>query len=194
VTAAPYLTAAAAKTRDSRLSTRSDAVIESGIAAFEPIIEAARGVAFTPRAVTVTTDVDWPTRDLFLDHHQVSAITSVTVNGTAIDASTYRLRGAEGILRLKSGCWTTDVDIVIAYTHGYAEPPELVLQAATEYVDSVVRSHASGTPRDVIAQSFEGGITRFGTPDWAAGRFTGWNEVDRLIRSVPDERPIGGWA
>lgn len=73
----------------------------------------------------------------------------------------------------------------------YETPPETILRACAEYVTHVVTSQRSGTSRDVIAQSIEGTWTRYGTPDWSAGRPTGWNEVDRLLNSLPDYRCPG---
>ena len=52
-------------------------------------------------------------------------------------------------------------------------------------------THAITYPRfllRVIGQSFEGTYTRFSTPDWNAGRPTGYLEVDRLLNSLPDYR------
>lgn len=73
----------------------------------------------------------------------------------------------------------------------YASPPETILDACAEYVVSVLRGRSSGTSRDVIAQTFDGGMTRYSTPDWGAGRPTGYLEVDRLLNSLPDYRVPG---
>lgn len=73
----------------------------------------------------------------------------------------------------------------------YVTPPETILDACAEYVVSVVRNRSVGTSRDVIAQSFDGGVTRYSTPDWRAGRPTGYLEVDRLLNSMPDYRIPG---
>lgn len=73
----------------------------------------------------------------------------------------------------------------------YPSPPETILDACAEYVVSVATSRSSGTTRDIIAQTFEGGMTRYSTPDWGAGRPTGYLEVDRLLNSLPDYRLPG---
>lgn len=91
------------------------------------------------------------------------------------------------------GCQFTDRDQVAGDYPGliYTTPPEVILRACAEYVLCVVTSQASGTSRDVIAQSMDGSWTRYSTPDWAAGRPTGWTEVDRLLNSMPDYRVPG---
>ncbi len=73
----------------------------------------------------------------------------------------------------------------------YMEPPETILDACAEYVAAVSRSRSAGSTRDVIAQTFDGGLTRYSTPDWGAGRPTGYLEVDRLLNSLPDYRLPG---
>lgn len=73
----------------------------------------------------------------------------------------------------------------------YLSPPTLVMRACAEYVSAVLRADRSGTSRDVIAQSFDGGVTRYSTPNWGAGRPTGFLEVDRLLNSMPDYRLPG---
>lgn len=73
----------------------------------------------------------------------------------------------------------------------YEAPPEVIVRACVEYVHHVVSQQTSGTSRDVIAQSMDGSWTRYSTPDWPAGRPTGWTEVDRLLNSMPDYRVPG---
>lgn len=69
-------------------------------------------------------------------------------------------------------------------------PPAPVLRACREYVRSCALADQSSVPRDVISQSFgDGGYTRYSTPDWEAGRPTGYLEVDRLLNSLDDYRP-----
>lgn len=177
---AAYLTAAQAKARNTRLKDYTDAEIDAKIASFEAVAESFLGYACTARTATETLDVDRTTRDLQVSYGPVTAITSVTVNGTLKAATDYRRRPG-GIIRLTYGAWTINVDIVVAYGYGLATTPPLVLDACVEYVDSVLRSERSGTSRDVISQSFDGGITRYSTPDITAGRPTGWLEVDRLL-------------
>lgn len=91
------------------------------------------------------------------------------------------------------GCRFADVgqdpDVYPGVPH--ATPPATWVRACTEYVISVLRATASGQSRDVIAQTFDGGMTRYSTPDVAAGRPSGFLEVDRLLNSLPDYRLPG---
>lgn len=69
--------------------------------------------------------------------------------------------------------------------------PEEFLRGCREYVRSCALADQSTVPRDVISQSFgDGGYTRYSTPDWAAGRPTGYLEVDRILNGLPDRRRI----
>lgn len=194
MTDAPYLTPAAAKLRNDRLAEFDDDDIAREVRSFEGIAEDFLGVAFTSRTVTETYDLDRATSALVLDHVELQSVTSVTVDGELLDTDGYRLRKAAGILERTSGRWATGVDIDVVVVHGYTEGPPQLLDACAEYVDSVLRSDESGTPRDVIAQTFDGGITKFSTPDKAKGRPTGWLEVDRLVRSVQSETAAVGFA
>jgi hypothetical protein len=73
----------------------------------------------------------------------------------------------------------------------FETPPQVAKKACVEYVWLSVQAARSGTSRDVIAQTVEGNFTRYGTPSWPDGRPTGWNEVDRLLNSLPDYRVPG---
>jgi len=191
MTATPYLDADAARARDTRLADLTDAEIENGVADFEEKAEEYRGVAYTPRDATATlrgTTASY----LFLPHLKVSAVESITIDGTALSESELAdvtIWGDEGALERSAGWYGTQ--IVVAYTHGFDEPPATVLSACTEYVLSVARSQASGVSRNVLSEATEAGTTRYSTPDWAAGRPTGWLEVDRLLNSLPDYRVPG---
>jgi hypothetical protein len=47
----------------------------------------------------------------------------------------------------------------------------------------------TATSRDTLSQSFEGGTTRYSTPDWNAGRPTGFLQIDADLNSERDHRP-----
>ncbi len=61
--------------------------------------------------------------------------------------------------------------------------PSYLIAAATEYVLCVLTARSSGASRNTLAESTETGTTRYSTPDWAAGRPTGFLEVDRLLNT-----------
>ena len=63
------------------------------------------------------------------------------------------------------------------------EVPSVLVSAACEYAVCVLTSRASGASRNTLAEDTETGTTRFSTPDWHAGRPTGFLEVDRLLNT-----------
>lgn len=64
-----------------------------------------------------------------------------------------------------------------------ADVPSYLISAATEYALCVLTARSSGASRNTLAESTETGTTRYSTPDWAAGRPTGFLEVDRLLNT-----------
>ena len=72
--------------------------------------------------------------------------------------------------------------------HGATSTPAALLDACTEYVLCVARNRASGVSRNTLSEATDAGTTRYSTPDWSAGRPTGWLEVDRLLNTLPDYR------
>jgi hypothetical protein len=186
-----YLDAAAAKARDHRLVGDADDQIEARIAAFEPLAERYTGVAYTPRTATATLR-GTSMRTLVLPHVEVSAVSAIAIDGIAFTSgqlAEVTIWTGDGFLeRLSAWCGTK---VTVTYTHGYATPPPTVLDACTEYVLSMLRARASGVSRNVLSESTEAGTTRYSTPDWNAGRPTGWLEVDRLLNSLENRRTPG---
>lgn len=84
-------------------------------------------------------------RVLLLPSLYVTAVTSVTVDGVAVDPDEYDPDGvAAGVLERLCGRWCGRV--VVAFTHGYTDPPEVVTgvvqavaQRAVDNPHSVVR-------------------------------------------------------
>lgn len=184
--AAPYLTAEAATTRDDRLASFEAAPIDAQIASFEPIAERYRGVAYTPRDASKVFTAGCAS-SLILPNTRIRSVTSVVIDGATIDPANYQPGLSAGVIKSRSG-WSYQ-SLTVTYTHGYDAPPGELLDACTEYVLSVLKSRASGVSRNTLSQgSPDGGTTRYSTPDWEAGRPTGWLEVDRLLNSLRDER------
>lgn len=156
---------------------------------FEEIAEEYRGVAFEPRTVTEVYrfDVSACTDELQLRWPLLRSVTTVTGDGVTITAANYELDKPVGVIWYATG-FAARADIAVTYVHGYDAPPKGVIRACREYVRSCALSDKSSVPRDVIAQSFDGGYTRFSTPDWDAGRPTGWLEVDRLLNAQRNYR------
>lgn len=108
-------------------TTYPDADIDAMRITVEEALEHACGVAFEPRTVTERFD-GTGTTDL-LARPRPTAVSSATVDGEAIDASsllTYR----DGRI-YHSGKWTAGRgNVSITYTHGYATVPGRVKRAA----------------------------------------------------------------
>lgn len=162
-----------------------DAWIADGVAEFAELVENYRGVPYEP---TTTTEL-WTigsgrsTSWLSLSRPQVLSIDAITVDDVPIDPATYTLN--LGIVVGPAG-FTGQVSVT--YTYGFPAPTARLKRACRIYVRATLLSDASGVSRDVITQAFEGGTTRYSTPDWTAGRPTGWLEVDGILNSLPDHR------
>lgn len=189
---APYLSADALRTTQALADEGKfpDADLEGFVAEFEDIAERYRGVAFVSRSATETTTVSRSTNKLFLANQKVIAVTSVTVDGTAVASTAYDLFKDEGIIRLDAGIPRGAV-VVVVYTYGYATTPATITAACREYVRSVALQRSLNKTREVISTSVDGTFVRYSTPDWDAGRPTGFMEVDRLLNSAPDHRIPG---
>lgn len=199
--ATPYLTPDDLKGDPSlaRLATIDDATLAAYIAEFEDVAEDYRGVAFTPRTATETV---WPSgRTWLLTKPRVRSITTVTIGGTVVPSTAWIFDGLTGIIVVHVGTaaklWPVaglPVPTVVTYEHGFDAPPPGLLRACRQYVRAVALRDQQAVERDVVTQGFEGGgYTRYSTPDPAAGRPTGFGEVDRLLSMLPDYRcPVVG--
>lgn len=179
-----YLTAAQVRDRQPRIEA-SDAEITRLVSEFERIAERYRGVAFTTREVTHR---GMPRRGVLeLPHVQIISVTSVTdSDGNVLVFDTDDLDKARGCMFVNHTGWLT-----VAYTHGIATTPEGILSACAAYVMRRVANAASGTSRDVLSQNFDGGTTRYSTPNWDEGRPTGYLDIDAALNAEQDYR-FGG--
>jgi hypothetical protein len=191
---AAYMTAAdlrAAVTTLADTGKYPDAALDGYVAEFEEICEEYRGVAFTPRTAVETHTIAPYATGIVLDRPLVRSITSLVVDGATVSASSYRatewgtLESSTGFL---GGTAFMTLAAVVTYQHGMDSPPQRCLRACREYVRIVAVADRSNVPRDIISTSADGMSTRYSTPDKAAGRPTGYIEVDRLLNSLPDYR------
>mgnify|MGYP007100046968 FL=1 len=189
----PILTAAEVREKAARYmalpdTEYPDSDIDDLVSEFREVFIDYRGVAPTP---TETTEVVTSrTSKLILRWPEVTTLTSVTVNGTELDADTLTLDSSTGIVTY-SGSFSPSYPATVVYVHGLAVVPGILQRATVRYVCAVLKSEASGTGRDVLTQNIDGATTRYSTPDKAAGRPTGWLEVDRLLNSLTDYRVPG---
>jgi hypothetical protein len=181
----PYLTVAQVRQRARSAviaddSVFSDEEIEDYIAGFEELAERYCGCSFISRTATYTDDVC--STGLLILEPRITAVSAFTVDATA--STIYEVTDssslAAGLLPLSS---TTTGAVSVTYTYGYTTCPKEIKRACVQYVRATALRDQSDSGRDVIAQAFDGGTTRFSTPDWDAGRPTGYIEVDRILNS-----------
>ncbi len=190
-----YLTAAEIRERVARsgstdpLAGLPDAVLDEYVGEFEAIAEDYLGKAYQSRTATEVHRVHSVTDVICLNNVGATAITSITVDGSVLGVSTYELDKAEGIVRRTSGCFSPVDAATIVYAYGTSTVPPALKRACALYVQRTAEAEKSGQGRDLIAQGIDGGTTRYSTPDKAAGRPTGWLEVDRLLNSLRPRIP-----
>lgn len=144
----------------------------------EEAIECAAHVAFVPRTATATVSGDGGRR-IFLPHFEVSAISAVTVDGTALTSD--ELAGLvinDAILYRETG-WTRGYrNISVTYTHGRTAVPGLIKRAALILAKSYLT--ASQIPANATAQSI--GDTMFRLTIAGRDGDFGIPEVDAAIK------------
>lgn len=176
-----YMTAAEVKAAIPRIADEADATIDGHVAVFEEVAERYLGVAYQARAATYTATPDG--RWLELPHHEVTAVASIVDD----DGSAYthtQLDTARGRVKVSAS-----VPLTVSYTHGYTAPTALLEAACAQYVSRKVAVVNSGTSRDVLSQQFDGGTTRYATPNFNEGRPTGFLDVDADLNSMRHSRP-----
>lgn len=175
------LTAAQVRTRSrsddvADVQQFSDEDLDAYVATFQDIAERYCGRYFEEASVTETVEV---CGTVMILRTPLVSIDTFEVEGTASTVYELDTNGmASGVLRLTSHVTGT---VEIGYTYGAATPG--IERACVQYVRSSALRDNSSASRDVISQGFEGGSTRYSTPDWAAGRPTGYIEVDSLLNA-----------
>lgn len=100
---------------------------------------------------------------LALSRLPVVSVTSVTVDGTALDAADYEVDPTSGLLtRLSSGeptCWGCGKHVVV-YVAGWAEVPEDLKLAASRMVGNLLSDDARGGDTGLKREEIPGVITR----------------------------------
>lgn len=179
----PYFTGPLARAASPSLAKRgqqADTVIARFVAEFEPIAERRIGVAFRVRTATFEGTVRHGV--LELPNVMVVAVTSITTEDeVAVTASRVDKRRGRIHVPVCDGTVLTAV-----YTHGLAGPTPGIESACLDYVERRIATDTSGTSRDVLAQGADGATTRYSTPNRAAGRETGFLQVDALLDSEQD--------
>lgn len=180
----PYLTAAQVRSRIPQLHNAnqySDSELNGLVSEFEEIAERYLGVAFLPRTVTNEKFVQ-PNNEIKLEHPQIRSVSAFSIDGVAGSLSILKTENEVGVI--SGPTWYGANVVLVTYTHGFTTPPEILLRACAEYCRAVAFADRSGQSRDVIAQSFDGSMTRYSTPSWQGKRPTGFLEIDRLLNSA----------
>jgi len=181
-----YLTPAEVRTRIPALSnttTYTNLELTNLVSEFEYIAERYLLTAFQTRTATAEQTVR-PNKFVQLANRPVVSVSAFTVDGVSGTVADLTVEKATGLIY--GAAWYGSDVLNVTYTYGIATPPEPLLRACAEYCRAVAFADRSGQSRDVIAQSFDGSMTRYSTPDWNRGRPTGYLEVDRLLNSLAD--------
>ena len=186
----PYLTAQQVRDRARSDDISDDAVftdadIEDYISEFEDLAERYCGQTFEVVAsITETVELD---RDChIIVRRPLISVATFTVEDVASTAYEFDTADkAAGIIR-----FTTPLTGTLSITYSYGQTtPAAIKRACVQYVRAVALRDASAAGRDVIEQGFDGGSTRYSTPDWNAGRPTGYIEVDRILNEYGRDIP-----
>lgn len=191
----PYYTPAAiraaVKVLDQSQAISNELLAET-IADAESLFERYRGVAFRVRTATAIV-AGASEATVIVPHLQLVEVSSVSIDGTELtgDEIAAITVWPDGRL-VRSEGWA-GTQAVITYTHGFEEPPPAILRACREYVRAVALETIGNGPRNTISYTDpdSGFSYRESTPDWEAGRPTGYIAVDRALNSVPDYRVPG---
>lgn len=115
-----------------RLTTIDTTQAAATIAAAEVVIRAELDQTIDEVLADEVTLVGNGRRVINLPEMPVTAIDSVTEDGTLLTEGTDYRFNRYGILTRLGGCWPIDVDIGVVYDHGYATTPAIVTQVCLQ--------------------------------------------------------------
>lgn len=139
------------------------------------------GRAFVPRFTSVKL-VSCGERELALPNVDVRSIRSVTVDGSAVDASSAVLPSATGVIRLGlTGVWPSG-EVVIGYEHGMDRPPTPLVRAFYTRVRNAITNLSTGVPDRASTYSAADGGTYALLTAGRGGSITALPEVDVALR------------
>lgn len=183
----PYLTGTQLRAQVPDLAGWTDEQLDPYVTEFEQLAERYRGVAFTPRTATIEKQGQGD-QLLLLDHAPIISVTDAAIDAVDVDLADVTVDKAIGSLSRLAGWRGTSV--AISYVHGIPAPPAAILRACRLYVWREALSDANPDASNSYVRSNPdlGVVERQSTADFAAGRPTGWLDVDRLLNGLPDER------
>lgn len=163
----------------------TDEWVAEQIEDFDNLVLDYRGEVPTRREETETVRPVGVSDRLLVAWPLVVAVTSITVNGTALTEGTdWELAGGK-IMRLGNCCWHRGAAHVVVYEHGFDSRNPLK-KACTLHVEKAAQAaRAGGSSRDKRAS---GDVSVFVMPDWDGGKPTGWDGIDDRLNRLPDFR------
>jgi hypothetical protein len=187
---APYLTPHEVKqgVRGGALADEDDGALVALIAEFEEIAERYLGTAFRLR--TVTDEFVRIGPRLVLAHYLPTDITITDADDVELTPTA----NPSGVVDWGTAGYGTCRAGTAAYTHGYADPPAVVLWACWEYVWACVVQARGSQPETAQSYSVDNYTYRQTKPNWQALEPTGFRTVDRLLNSSPISVRIPGVA
>lgn len=161
---------------DQMLELRAEAVTQE--------LERETGRIFVTRTITNEIHTGTGSRRLELRYYPVTAITTLTVDGAAVDSADYSLDSATGVITLLNGdTWSTlDVkNISCTYVAGYARTAADLADVKLLAIE-LFRARYLGwsTNLDVFQQASMGGTTLQPLADWISIR----KKLDSLATAV----------
>lgn len=193
----PYLTADEVRARTSRGGPRlsaaefSDEWIEEGVEEWEQKLEEHLGVAFTTRETVESVRVPGCTDRLTLGWPKVQSVVSLVINSATISSALYELDGETGTLIYRSG-FSPTYPATVTYQHGYETILAAVKRSTSLYLEHLAAMDKAGSGPSVARLGFDGGAsTSFIRSNPAAGSLTPWEDVNDIVRTLPNYRIPG---
>jgi hypothetical protein len=153
---------------------------------FADLVYEYRGASWTREYDQATVDT---CQSYLLPYKPTSLLVSVTDSDDVDVLSSGRWEVTSfGLLAVETAP-TSSNPHTVGVEHGVDNPSALT-RACVLYVSGIVMRDDSGSGRDIIWQSADGGL-RYSTPDWKAGRPTGMLDVDAALGALPDHRGLG---
>lgn len=155
---------------------------------FEDVAERWTERAWVPRYASALVEPAASLDGILLPHtHPRTIVSATTVAGEDLDIASWRPED-DGLIRGARIPTTTRV----RFTHGADRPPPSLVTACKDYVRAKALERVGGNRigRDVLsATDNTGGSIRYSTPDWNAGRPTGYLDVDRALVALGAPTP-----
>lgn len=152
---------------------------------FEDLAERYTGRSFVPRFGQETIF-----DRQFLTGRPVSSLLSVIDNeDDEVDFTDWQIQDGRLYDSLGSPIgWVGSWPLTVGYVYGETAPPAALVDACKDYVRARLLSDGNRMARDTLRQTDPAGITeQFSTPDWKAGRPTGYLTVDNALNAIGRE-------